>query len=768
MSDFNEPGKEQLIGGRYRIESLLGHGGMSSVYKGFDPNLQRPVAIKLIHRHLSERPEWVNRFMQEASAIAKLRHPGIVQVYDFDKYGNTYYMVMEFVAGQTLDKKLEGLKNAKIPFPVHSALNIMSTLCDAVAYAHSQQIIHRDLKPSNVMMNLLDQPVLMDFGIAKMVGSEMVQTAVGTAMGTAAYMSPEQINGRGNIDHRADLYALGIILYELLSGVPPFTGNTPMTVMMKHLNEPVPDIRLLHRGLPDGVVAIIEKALQKDPNHRFQSAAEMAAALRSQLGSTGTYVFSPHKPANTVKQTAVSHSQPAVTPEKTAVAPNKPIGPRSQSAAPKRNLPLLPLAIGGGLLILALLGYFILPGLLQTPPPSTGMVNVPGGSYTLGNGSGGSQFSASQTIELDEFWIDRYEITNAQYATFAAETEAATPSQWASGTLPAGAENHPVQGTTWQMAADYCDWAGKRLPSEAEWEVAARGPQGWLYPWGDDEKLVALPNDGSYAVGTVPANRSSFGVYDMAGNVWEWVDEPYGPVGSGEQVLRGGAYDFQKNMVYRLSGNPDIRTMSATAGFRCAASEVEQVSEIGRLLLDDDFTAPDSGWPDMVEGNVLQGYHPPDFYHVQAGAPHQIAAAYFGGDFDNISLETAVFVDSTASDSGDFRYGLIFRRHEQQFYAFTISPRTARWFVLKGTADGLTTLLEGSTTDLHEVSNDKLRVDALGSSFTFSINDQVIAQLQDADYANGDIGFYVETFDETLAHIHYDAIQIAKLQSPEP
>lgn len=596
MSEFSEPGKEQLIGGRYQIESLLGHGGMSSVYKGFDPNLQRPVAIKLIHRHLSERPEWVGRFMQEASAIAKLRHPGIVQVYDFDKFGNTYYMVMEFVAGQTLDKKLEGLKNAKIPFPVHSVLAIMSALCDAVAYAHGRQIIHRDLKPANVMMNLLDQPVLMDFGIAKMIGSDMVQTAVGTTMGTAAYMSPEQINGRGNVDHRADLYALGIILYELLSGVPPFTGSTPMTVMMKHLNEPVPDIRLLHRGLPEGVVAIIEKALQKDPNNRFQSAAEMATALRLQLGSTSTYVFSPHMPVNTMRQTAVSPPQPAVTPEKTAVAPNKPTTPHTQSAAPKRNLPILPLAIGGGLLILALLGYLILPGLLQTPPPSTGMVNIPGGSYTIGSSNGGSQFAASQIIELDEFWIDLYEVTNTQYAAFAHKTEAATPSHWAGSVPPAGADNHPVQGITWQMAADYCDWVNKRLPSEAEWEVAARGPQGWLYPWGDDEKLVPLPNSSSYAVGTIPANRSGFGVYDMAGNVWEWVDEPYGPVGNGEQVLRGGAYDFQKNMAYRLVGNPNIPTMSATAGFRCAASQVELVNKIGRLLLDADFTAPHNGF----------------------------------------------------------------------------------------------------------------------------------------------------------------------------
>jgi hypothetical protein len=428
------------------------------------------------------------------------------------------------------------------------------------------------------------------------------------------------------------------------------------------------------------------------------------------------------------------------------------------------------LAIGGGVVILALLAYLLLPRLLQTTPPSTGMVNIPSGSYTVGSGNGGSQAAAEQTITLDDYWIDRYEISNVQYAAFVAETGAPTPSHWQVGSIPAGKDNNPVQGVTWQMANDYCEWADKRLPSEAEWEVAARGPQSWLYPWGNDATLVQLASNSSYPVGTVPANRSGFGVYDMAGNVWEWVGDPYAPVGNTEQVLRGGAYDFQKNMTYRLLGNPSIPTMSATAGFRCGASSVELVEERGRLLLNDDFTAPDSGWPEMVEGNVLEGYHPPDFYHVQAGAPNQIAAAYFGGEFDNIAVETEVFVDSVGTNVGDFRYGLILRRVGEQFYAFTVSPRSGKWFVLKGSPTGLTTLAEGSVTDLHGLSNaeaehtnDKLRVDAAGANFTFSINDQIVAQVEDGEYQSGDIGFYVETFDESLAHIHYDSLQVTKL-----
>lgn len=785
MSESKETWIGQIIGGRYQVESLLGRGGMSSVYKGFDPNLQRPVAIKLIHRHLSERAEWVKRFEQEASAVAQLRHPNIIQVYDFNKTGSTYYMVMEYVAGQTLDKKLAALNSAKIRLPLHSVLNIMVTLCDAVGYAHDQQIIHRDLKPSNIVMNLLDQPMLMDFGIAKMVDSDMVQTATGTTMGTAAYMAPEQVTGQ-EVDHRADLYALGVILYELLNGTPPYQGKSPLTVMMKHVNEDLPDIRLRHSGLPETIVAILEKALQKNPDDRFQSAAEMAVVLRMLAGSTGFgftgYGTAPgmSSPLPSMSQTNLRPPTQLQTPppatqqafdDKTAVQREiEPPPPVTKQPTAKRSIPVLPLAIGGGVVVLVLLAYFLIPRLFQPTPPATGMAHIPGGSYTVGSGNGGSQSAPSQTVDLDEFWLDRYEITNAQYATFVAETGSPAPANWPSGGVPLGQDNNPVQGTTWEMAADYCDWADKRLPTEAEWEIAARGSQGWLYPWGNNATVVQLTSTSSYPVGGVPANRSSFDVYDMAGNVWEWVNDPYGPVGNSERVLRGGAYDFQKNMTYRLVGNPNVPTMFATAGFRCAASKVEAAAEDSRVLLNDDFTNPDSGWPEMTTASALQGYHPPDYYHVEARASNQIATAYFGGDYDNVAVEAQMFVDSTDTPDGDFRYGLVVRRVDDRFYAFAVSPRTGKWFVLKGTPAGLETLDEGSVTDLHGTNtgagnSDKLRVDAAGTNLTFTINDQVVTQLDDFDYRSGDIGFYVETFDESRAHVHYDSLEVDKLDA---
>jgi serine/threonine-protein kinase len=270
----------RTLGGRYQIVSRLGSGGMSTVYKAQDANLQRAVAVKIIHPHLSENPEFVKRFEQEATAVAQLRHPNIMQVHDFDHDGNLYYIVFEYIPGQPLDQKLKALREASILMPLHDVIFTTLSLCDAVAYAHGRRMVHRDLKPSNIIINLLNQPILLDFGIAKIVGGDAaVHTATGATMGTAAYMSPEQVIGE-QIDHRADIYSLGIILYEMVAGQPPYQGHSAMTVMMKHVNEPLPNVRLHNSNLPSSFTTILEKALAKKPADRFDSATDMALALR--------------------------------------------------------------------------------------------------------------------------------------------------------------------------------------------------------------------------------------------------------------------------------------------------------------------------------------------------------------------------------------------------------------------------------------------------------------------------------------------------------
>ncbi|HXV44166.1 MAG TPA: serine/threonine-protein kinase, partial [Anaerolineae bacterium] len=269
----------QTIAGRYKLEAVLGQGGMSTVYKTTDANLQRPVALKLIHAHLSNDPEFVRRFEQEAAAVARLRHPNIIQIYDFAHEGDLSYMVMEYVPGETLQDKLKALNATNQRLPLAETIQLMAIICDTVAYAHNRGMIHRDLKPANVMLTPQGLPVLMDFGVAKMLGEGHL-TATGTIVGTARYMSPEQASGE-HPDKRTDIYSLGVILYEMTTGRPPFDGDSDIAILMKHVSQPVPDIRQIQSSVPDLLVAVIEKALAKNPAERYQTAADMAIALRA-------------------------------------------------------------------------------------------------------------------------------------------------------------------------------------------------------------------------------------------------------------------------------------------------------------------------------------------------------------------------------------------------------------------------------------------------------------------------------------------------------
>lgn len=275
----------QTIGGRYRIEELLGQGGMSAVYRAADPNLRRTVAVKVIHPHLSNNEEFVHRFEEEAAAVAQLRHPNIIQVYDFNHDSGVYYMVMEYIAGESLLQRLDRIAKAGRRLPFLEVLRYGIHLCDAVDYAHKRSMIHRDIKPANIMLDLNGQAILMDFGIAKILGGQQ-HTATGAVIGTALYMSPEQIRSE-RFDHRTDIYSSGVTLFEMVAGQPPYKAEAAMTLMMMHLNQPIPDLRKLRPGVPEDIAGIVEKAMAKEPRDRFQSAAEMAAVMRRMLIALG-------------------------------------------------------------------------------------------------------------------------------------------------------------------------------------------------------------------------------------------------------------------------------------------------------------------------------------------------------------------------------------------------------------------------------------------------------------------------------------------------
>lgn len=273
----------QILNGRYRIDDLLGQGGMSAVYKAYDPNLKRTVALKMIHAHLADDPKFVVRFTEEAAAVAKLRHPNIVQVFDFNNEGDTYYMVQEFLEGETLQERLRRLNKNGQRMPLSEAIGYILNICDAAGYAHQRGLIHRDIKPANIMLDQHGQAILMDFGIVKIAGGEK-HTETGAVVGTALYMPPELVVGE-TPNPRSDEYSLAITLFEALSGRPPFEADSAMTLMMMHLNNPVPDLRELRSDVPPGLVQVITKALSKKPEQRYASMAEFAGALRGVLAT---------------------------------------------------------------------------------------------------------------------------------------------------------------------------------------------------------------------------------------------------------------------------------------------------------------------------------------------------------------------------------------------------------------------------------------------------------------------------------------------------
>lgn len=265
--------------GKYEIIDRLGRGGMAEVYRGYHPALDRYVAIKVLHPFLSDDPEFKDRFENEARNVAKLKHPNIVQVYDFeyDVESESYYMVMELINGPTLKDRLIELARSGATFPVGEAVRIVHSAAEALAYAHQRNMIHRDVKPANLMLDEGNRVVLTDFGIAKIVTGAQF-TSSGGMVGTPAYMAPEQGLGEPG-DERSDLYSLGVILFQFLTGRLPFDAETPLAIVLKHVNEPVPSVRRLAPHVPEELERIVYKALAKDPDERYQSAAEMAEDL---------------------------------------------------------------------------------------------------------------------------------------------------------------------------------------------------------------------------------------------------------------------------------------------------------------------------------------------------------------------------------------------------------------------------------------------------------------------------------------------------------
>jgi serine/threonine protein kinase len=274
--------------GKYRILEPLGRGGMAQVYKAYHPQLDRYVAIKILRSDLVEEAEFLTRFRREARAVAALRHPHIVQIYDFDAQDGLYYMVMELLEGDTLKAYLNALRVRGERLPLGETARIFSDVLDGLSYAHGEGIIHRDLKPANIMLTRRGQAVLTDFGIAQIVGGTQY-TVSGALMGTLSYMAPEQ-GLDGHCDVRSDIYSLGIAYYEALTGKVPFDADTPLAILMKHINDPLPMPRKIDPSIPEPFERVALKALAKRADDRFQSAAAMTEAVTGAAQEAGIQI----------------------------------------------------------------------------------------------------------------------------------------------------------------------------------------------------------------------------------------------------------------------------------------------------------------------------------------------------------------------------------------------------------------------------------------------------------------------------------------------
>ncbi|MFQ3567501.1 MAG: protein kinase [Aggregatilineales bacterium] len=268
--------------GQYRIEAQLGYGGMATIYKAHHARLARSVAIKVLHPAFVQDRNFLARFQREAQIVAGLEHRHIVPIYDFDEIDGQPYLVLKYIEGETLKAIVE-----RGALPLSEILRIMTPIADALDYAHGQGVLHRDIKPSNILIERDGTPYLTDFGLARMaqIGDSTLSTDV--LLGTPNYISPEQALGRKDIDARADVYALGVVLYELVTGRVPFSADTPYAVIHDHIYSELPKPSAINPQIPPAVEAVLVKALAKAPEERYESAGTLVAAFRDAITSSG-------------------------------------------------------------------------------------------------------------------------------------------------------------------------------------------------------------------------------------------------------------------------------------------------------------------------------------------------------------------------------------------------------------------------------------------------------------------------------------------------
>ncbi len=345
--------------GRYRITEQLGQGGMATVYRAFDANLDRDVAIKVMHQAFKEDPNFLARFKREAQIIAKLRHAHIVTIHEFDQHKEQPYLVMEFIKGETLKARL-----TRSAYTLEDTVTLMRAVADALTYAHDQGVLHRDIKPSNIMLDEQSTPYLTDFGLARMVQAGESTLSKDMMLGTPQYISPEQAQGIRDLGPATDIYSLGIVLYQLLVGRVPFSADTPYAIIHDHIYKPLPLPSEVNPSIPPAVERVLLKTLAKEPADRFQSATDMAQALQQSIQDNPVVEYTPQR-----VQAAAIPATPSPAPPTPGI-PAVALSPATTTATQPRGRSRATLWMLGGIgafIFTCLLGLFVAVAAVTNP-----------------------------------------------------------------------------------------------------------------------------------------------------------------------------------------------------------------------------------------------------------------------------------------------------------------------------------------------------------------------------------------------------------------
>ena len=563
--------------GKYDLQEFLG-GGMSHVYRAVDTVIGRTVAIKILTDQGCADQEARDRFLNEARTSARVSHENILAVYDFGEDEGKPFMVMEFLRGEDLRKAIQSGHTGDLKNKLRLSLQIAR----ALEFIHQHGITHRDIKPENVYINSAGNVKLMDFGIAKAADGPQM-TRAGFILGTPYYMAPEQVQGR-EVTPLVDVYAFGVLLFELFAGVKPIQGDSVERIFYAILHEPLDLTPLERSGAPDGLRQLIACATAKDPAARYQSFGDVCAAIEKII--RGEPIDAVCHNTRTIAvptpdQLAAPVPQPSAIPEPQVIQHSE--APRWIGALAAAVIVLA--AVAGWLALRshsrakasadhAAPAAASIPATLET---DTGrMVLVPAGKFLFG---------ATKTPEnLPAFYVDRTEVSNGSYLKFCNATGHAVPQGFV-----ANRPELPVVNVTIADARQFAGWAGKRLPTAQEWEKAARGTDGRIYPWGDQASAANANVDSPslVAADSFADGKSPYGALQMCGNAWELIDGSITPspqavtifegilgrsIGASEPwvTIRGGSFQRKigESVIYDGASIPAAYSHE-DIGFRC-------------------------------------------------------------------------------------------------------------------------------------------------------------------------------------------------------